>query len=473
MSVLTAGFFDRIIQKRETINMRRIRIAPIHVIPVSFLLAIIAGTLLLMLPFATAQGVHTDIVTALFTATTSVCVTGLVVVDTYAHWSLFGQLVILILVQIGGLGVVAVGSMILLITRKKFSLADRMLLGDSLNVDKDKGLLFFLSRIFKGVFAVEGLGTILFALRFVPMLGMMKGLWASLFQSVSAFCNAGMDVVGPNSMMDFQDSPFLMTVTMSLIVLGGLGFVVWFDVIDTVKAGIRNRMSPGSMFGHLSEHSRLVLIMTLVLLGFGTLIILAAEYNNPATIGNMSPGGKIMNSLFQSVTFRTAGFASVPQEKLSELSCVAGYILMFIGGSPVGTAGGIKTVTAFLVFMNAFSYIRGKKENVIFHRRVSEELMRKAAAVTFVSMSAVMVMTGLLLTRGIGLTDALYEVVSALATVGLSRGLTPHLDLMGRLVIIVSMYLGRIGPISMAIFFTKGTGNDNKIRHAEGTFYVG
>ena len=183
---------------------------------------------------------------------------------------------------------------------------------------------------------------------------------------------------------------------------------------------------------------------------------------------------KILNSLFQSVTFRTAGFASVPQDQLTELSCVAGYILMFIGGSPVGTAGGVKTVTAFLVFMNALSYIRGKKENVVFSRRVSEELMRKAAAVVFVSLCAVLIMTMLLLTReGITLTDGLYEVVSALATVGLSRGLTPRLDTVGRLIIIVSMYLGRIGPISMAIFFTKGIDNGNKIRHAEGKFYVG
>ncbi|MBO4337932.1 MAG: potassium transporter TrkH [Lachnospiraceae bacterium] len=454
--------------------MKRIRISPVHFIPLSFLLTILAGTLFLLIPFASAPGESTGIVTALFTATTSVCVTGLVVVDTYAHWSLFGQMVILILIQIGGLGVVAVGSMLMVLTRRKFSLGERMLLGDSLNIDKSRGLIFFLKRIFKGVFIVEGIGTLLYAIRFVPMLGLGKGLWASLFQSVSAFCNAGMEVVGPNSMIDLRDSSLLMGVTMILIVLGGLGFVVWFDLIDGIRNGIKNALKPGTVISHLSEHSKLVIAVTLVLLTFGTLFVFITEYDNPATIGTMDLSGKLMNSLFQSVTFRTAGFASVPQDGLREITCVAGYILMFIGGSPVGTAGGVKTVTAFLVFMNAFSYIRGKKENVIFHSRVSEEMMRKAAAVVFVSVCAVLGMTVLLLSRGgITLTDALYEVVSALATVGLSRGLTPRLDIPGRLMIIASMYLGRIGPISMAVFFTKQGGSGNKIRHAEGKFYVG
>ena len=427
-----------------------------------------------MLPVSTAPGEETGIVTATFTSTTSVCVTGLVVVDTYAHWSTFGQAVILTLVQIGGLGVVAVGSMIMLIGRKKFSLGDRKLLGDSLNIDKNRGLLLFLKRIFKSVFVVEAVGAALFAVRFIPLLGVGKGIWASIFQSISAFCNAGMDVVGPNSMIDFQDSTYLMGVTMTLIVLGGLGFVVWFDVIDGVREGIKKRRSPAKIFRRLPVHSKLVLIMTASLLVGGMLYVLAAEFHNPDTIGRMPLSKKLLNSMFQSVTFRTAGFASIPQDKLTEGTCFLGYLLMFIGGSPVGTAGGVKTVTMFFVFMNAVSYIRGKKENVVFHRRVSEESMRKAAAVVFVSFVTVFVMTLLLMTRGgIVLTDALYEVVSALATVGLSRSLTPTLDTIGRLIIIVCMYLGRIGPISMALFFSKDAGAKNKIRHAEGTFYVG
>ena len=454
--------------------MKRFRISTVQFIPLSFFLTILIGTILLMLPVSTAPGEETGIVTATFTSTTSVCVTGLVVVDTYAHWSTFGQAVILTLVQIGGLGVVAVGSMIMLIGRKKFSLGDRKLLGDSLNIDKNRGLLLFLKRIFKSVFVVEAVGAALFAVRFIPLLGVGKGIWASIFQSISAFCNAGMDVVGPNSMIDFQDSTYLMGVTMTLIVLGGLGFVEWFDVIDGVREGIKKRRSPAKIFRRLPVHSKLVLIMTASLLVGGMLYVLAAEFHNSDTIGRMPLSKKLLNSMFQSVTFRTAGFASIPQDKLTEGTCFLGYLLMFIGGSPVGTAGGVKTVTMFFVFMNAVSYIRGKKENVVFHRRVSEESMRKAAAVVFVSFVTVFVMTLLLMTRGgIVLTDALYEVVSALATVGLSRSLTPTLDTIGRLIIIVCMYLGRIGPISMALFFSKDAGAKNKIRHAEGTFYVG
>ena len=443
-------------------------------IPASFLLTILVGAVLLMLPVSGASGEWTDFLTALFTATSSVCVTGLVVVDTYAKWSLFGQFVILILIQIGGLGVVAVASMIMLVGRKKFYLGDRMLLGDSLNIENRIGHLNFLIRMFKSVFVVEMTGTVLCAIVFVPMFGWAKGLWTSLFQSVSAFCNAGMDVVGSNSMIDLRGSYLLMCVTMILIVLGGLGFVVWFDVLNGIKNSIKGRFSPGGFFSHLPEHSKLVLSMTGGLILLGAICIFAAEYTNPDTLGSMSLGDKILNSLFQSVTFRTAGFASIPQDKLTEISCMAAYVLMFIGGSPVGTAGGIKTVTAFLFFMNAYSYITGKNENVIFKRRVSEERMKKAAAIVFVSLITVFVMTLLLMSRGgIVHTDALFEVLSALGTVGLSRNITPTLDAFGRIIIIVSMYLGRVGPISMAIFFTKGSGAHNVLKHAEGKFYVG
>ena len=449
-------------------------ISSVYLIPMSFLLTIIIGAGLLALPISSATGESTDYLTAFFTSTTSVCVTGLVVVDTYMHWSVFGQAVILILVQIGGLGVVTVGSMLMLIGKRKFNLGSRNLLNDALNVEKRRGLLSFLIRIFKGTFVVEAIGAFFYSLYFVPRLGFSKGVWASIFQAVSAFCNAGMDVVGPNSMIDFHFSGLMMTVTSTLIILGGLGFVVWFDIWDGFKEGIKNKLSFKNIIKRLSIHSKVVLILTALFLLVGTVGILITEYNNPDTIGNMDFTGKLSNSFFQSVTFRTAGFASVPQDKLTESSCLIGYFLMFIGGSPVGTAGGIKTVTAFLVFMNAVSYVKGRKENLVFNKRISEELMRKAAAIVFVSFMSVVLMTILLMeTGGINLTDSLYEVVSALATVGLSRGLTPLLNTAGRIIIIISMYLGRIGPISMAVFFSKGSGLENKIKHSEGKLYVG
>ncbi len=454
--------------------MDKTRIKPEQIIPISFILVIFTGALLLMLPLSSASGEKTDFLTALFTATTSVCVTGLVVVDTYAHWSLFGQFIVLVLIQIGGLGVVAVGSMIMLLTRRKFFLHVRMLLGSSLNLDTRQEALYFLKQMFKGAFIVETVGAALCAIKFIPMLGWAKGAWAALFQSVSAFCNAGMDVVGPNSMIDLRSSNLLMYTTMILIVLGGVGFVVWFDLVGVIGYGIKQRFSPAVILSRLPEHTKIALLMTLGLIVFGTVGIFAAEYNNPDTIGGMSLYDKVLNSMFQSVTLRTAGYASLPQEKLTEISCMIGYVLMFIGGSPIGTAGGIKTLTAFLFFMNAYSYINGRTENVVFHKRVPEDQMRKASAIVFYSLVTVFVMTLLLMSRGgIRLTDALYEVTSALGTVGVSRALTPQLDSIGRVIIIISMYLGRIGPISMILFFVKGSGSENALKHADGKFYVG
>ncbi len=450
------------------------RMAPVHYIPLSFLVVITIGTLLLMLPVSCTSGHGADLLTALFTSTTSVCVTGLVVVDTYAYWSLFGQIVILILIQIGGFGVVAVLSMIMIATGKKLFLSNRVLLGDSLNLDREHEVLNFLIRMFKDVMIVELCGAIICSFELIPLLGVKKGIWASVFHSVSAFCNAGMDVIGANSLLGLRSADMFMWTTMALIVLGGIGFIVWFDMIDGIKHGIRHRFSPRQIFTHLPEHTRVVILMTLFLILAGAACIFIFEYDNPYTLGVMSIKDKILNSLFQSVTFRTAGFASVPQENLKESSCIIGYVLMFIGGSPIGTAGGIKTMTAFLFFINALSYINGKKENVVFHKKVPEEQLKKSAAIVFFSLLTVFIMNLLLISIcGFAHTDALYEVISALGTVGLSRGLTPHLNSAGRIIIIISMYLGRIGPISMAVFFAKEKRSDNTLVHAKGHFYVG
>ncbi len=289
------------------------RLSPAHIIPLSFLLAIAVGTLLLLLPAATAEGAETDFLTALFTSTTSVCVTGLVVVDTYAHWSLFGQIVILLLVQLGGLGIVTAISMVMLFLRRRFSLRNRTLLLDALNLDSRLGLMSFLTRIFKWTLVVEGLGAALYSVEFIPRFGAVKGIWVSVFTSVSAFCNAGLDILGPDSLSGYAGSPLILIVTMTLIVLGGLGYIVWFDVGRCVRDGIRFRYTPRQAVRRLGEHSRLVLRLTLGLILLGALLIFLAEYRNPATLGSMSAGDKVLNSLFQSVTFRTAGFYSVPQ----------------------------------------------------------------------------------------------------------------------------------------------------------------
>ena len=440
-----------------------------QIIPISFLAAILVGTLLLLLPFSTAEGETTSLLTALFTATTSVCVTGLVVADTFSHWSLFGHIVILVLIQLGGFGVITVTSMIMLMAKKHFSLADRTLLQDAMNLDTRSGLLGFLRRVVKATFLVEGAGAFLYCFAFIPEFGPVKGIWVSVFTAISAFCNAGIDIIGPDSLIRYNQNPLVMGVTMALIVLGGLGYVVWFDVITKGKANRR----PNLFVRRLGEHTKLVLVLTAVLLAAGTLAVYLAEVGNPGTLGPMKAGDKWMNALFQSVTFRTAGFAAVPQQELTPATCAAGYFLMFIGGSPVGTAGGVKTVTVAIVILNAVSYIRGRRDTVIFRRSVSEELIRKSSAIVAVSISAVILLTILLLlTNPVSFTDGLYESVSALATVGLTRGLTPSLNGIGRILIIIGMFLGRIGPISMALFFTRAGGGSG-ISLAEGRFYAG
>ena len=450
------------------------RMSSMRLIPLSFLFAIIIGTFFLMLPISSASGGWTDFVTALFTATTSVCVTGLTVVDTISYWSTFGHVVILGLIQIGGFGIITVVSMFMLLTQKKFSLGDRKMLQDSLNLNTDSGILKILIKIFRGTITIELIGAILFAFTFVPDFGLGRGLWVSLFTSVSAFCNAGIDIIGTNSLGEYYSNPMVLIVAMALIVLGGLGYVVWFDLSSNIKKGFVRRFNPIQIFKRLGEHTKLVLVVTFSLIIGGWIIFLIVEFNNPGTIGNMSLPDKILNSLFESVTLRTAGFATFSQLSMTDFSCVICYIFMFIGGSPVGTAGGIKTVTFFIALMGIITYIKADDTNVLFNRRVSNDAMRKATVIVYISSFTIIVMTLILIsTNPINMEDALFEVISASATVGLTRNLTTSLNIVGRVIIIISMYLGRIGPISMAIFFAGRSKQKKTCNYLEGKFFVG
>ena len=459
-------------QYDQHVKKKRFRAA--QIIPLGFLGAIIVGTVLLMLPFSTAPGYTTDFLTALFTATTSVCVTGLVVVDTYIHWSLFGKIVILLLIQLGGLGIIAVFSLLMLLFRKKISLRQTVIIHDSFNLNSMNGLLQFLIKVFIGTFLVEGAGAVLYMFVFIPRFGILKGIWYSIFTAISAFCNAGLDILGPDSLISYQTSKSLLLITMLLIILGGLGYIVWFDIISGIKRGLKSQAGFSYIYKRFSEHTRLVLFLTMFLILAGAGMVFILEYNNPDTIGCLSLPDKIFNSLFQSVTFRTAGFASVPQQSLRDSTCVGGALFMFIGGSPIGTAGGVKTVTFFVVIANTLAYIGARDETVIFKRRLSEELIKKASAITAVSFMITFFMLILLCaTNNVSLTDGMFEIVSATATVGLSRALTPLLNPVGKWIIIICMYLGRIGPISMALFFSNTWSSKNSINYSKGNFYVG
>ena len=444
--------------------MKKIRLTSAHLIPLSFLAAILIGTVFLALPISSAAGNWTPFTDALFTATTSVCVTGLVVKDTYQYWSHFGQVVILVLIQVGGIGVITAVSTMMMLARKRFSLSERLMLRDAMNLENLNDLLGFLLKVIRGTLVVEMIGALLYTIAFIPGFGMAKGIWVSVFTAISAFCNAGIDVLGPDSLAPYQNN--------ALIIMGGLGYVVWQDIDSKVSFGRKRGLKPAQVIRRFSEHTKLVLTLTGILIVAGTVFIFAAEFGNPETLGTMPIPQKILNSLFESVTFRTAGFATFSQAGLRDVSCLAAYLLMFIGGSPIGTAGGVKTTTFYLAILN--SYVHGKNDAHAYKRSVSEEAMRKATAIIEVSVVTVMVLTLLLVaTNPVGIEDGLFEIVSACATVGLTRNLTPTLNTAGKLIVTVGMYLGRIGPISMAFFLTGGKKNESGVHYAEGNFYIG
>ncbi|MBQ2893633.1 MAG: potassium transporter KtrB [Oscillospiraceae bacterium] len=424
-------------------------ISTTHLIMLSFLLAILLGAVLLSLPVSSADGQATPFVDALFTATTATCVTGLVVVPTAAAWSVFGHIVILILIQLGGLGIITVLAGITLTLNRKMGIGRSILLQDAFNLDTLFGLGAFVKKVIIGTFIVEGIGALAYMTVFVPQFG-ARGIWISVFTSISAFCNAGIDIIGENSLIDYATNPAINAITCILIVVGGLGYIVWWDLIRVFRG-----RKKGNPLRHLTLHSKIVLSATAVLIFGGALLIALFEWNNSQTIGNMSVFDKLQASVFQSVTTRTAGFATVPQENLSNPSAFVSLLLMFIGGSPVGTAGGIKTVTIVVLFAAALVVVRQKGEQVnMFGRSITRQAVSKAVGVCCMSFGIMFVSTVLLsAVTDASALDILYETVSATATVGLTRNLTPSLNTLGKLIITATMYLGRVGPISLMIAF--------------------
>ena len=436
-----------------------------QIIMLSFLAVIFLGSLLLSLPISSADGEAVPYLDALFTATTATCVTGLVTLSTASAWSIFGQAVILVLIQVGGLGVVTIMSALMILLQKRMGIGDRLLLQDAFNLNSLSGIVRFVKRVILGTALVEGIGALLYMTVFVPEFG-PRGIWIAVFTSISAFCNAGMDIIADNSLCSYATNPIINLVTCALIVLGGIGYIVWWDVMGLRKgsAGMRR----------LSLHSKIAISTTLLLIFGGGLLILLFEYHNPRTIAELSLFDKLQVSLFQSVTTRTAGFATVPQQDLTNASSLLCLLLMFIGGSPVGTAGGIKTVTIAVLVASALSSIRNRQEVTLFQRNISKQAVSKAVAVT--TMSFVILYTSTLLLSAVSPgdpLDILFETVSATATVGLSRDLTPYLNAYGKIIIIGTMYLGRVGPISLALALNSGKKQQNIIKNPTEEISVG
>lgn len=411
--------------------------------PLYFLLGylgvIFLGMLLLMLPISAQDGQITGMPDALFTATSAVCVTGLSPVVTAEHWTLFGQIVIILLIQIGGLGIMTFVAIFGLLTNQRFSIADRKRFMEEKNQNELTGMVRLIKFIILATFVLEGVGAFFLALRFVPQFGVIKGLWFSVFHAISAFCNAGFDLLGPESLTAYQHDPLVLLTIATLIILAGIGYTVYLDLW---------RMRKGD---RLHLHSKIVLSSTAILLLGGTVLIFLMEANNPQTMGALSLPEKGLNAFFQSVTTRTAGFCTFAQDKMTQASGLGSIFLMFIGGSPAGTAGGLKTTTMVALLLGLASALRSSRDVSVFRRTIAQEVVHNAFVLfALATIWNILVLFFLSITeKAIPLGGLLFETISAFGTVGLTQNVTPQLSVTGKMLIALTMLYGKLGPLTL------------------------
>ena len=433
----------------------------------TFVLVILVGTLLLMLPVASRSGESCGFLTALFTATSSTCVTGLVLVDTYTQWSGFGQVVILCLIQIGGLGFMTIISVFFFLLHRKIGLRQRMIMAQGFSLNEMEGVVMLVRTVLVWTLIFEACGAAILTIRFTGEFGFFQALRWGIFHAVSAFCNAGFDIFGKlqpdSSLMLFADDVVVNLVIMALIVIGGLGFYVWADLARFRR--VRH---------HLSVHSKLVLTITAILIFSGAASFALLEWNNPATIGSFSTGDKILACFFQSVTCRTAGFASISQGGLTEASQAVSSVLMLIGGSAGSTAGGIKTVTVGVLILSTISAARGRSRVTAFKRTIGSVQIRQAMSIMI--LMVLMAFAGAVFISadgGFTFTQSFYETASALGTVGLSTGITPLLSTGARVLLIIFMFFGRVGITTISFGFLLGNQADERYHYAETKVLIG
>lgn len=452
------------------------RLKPAQKIAVSFLLVIITGTVLLTLPISNRDFQFLDPIDALFTSTSATCVTGLVSVVTYDQYNAFGQAVILVMIQVGGLGLMTLMAFLILFVKSRLSMNEKMAMKEMLNQDKVLDMRRFLMDIIRYTGLFESIGAVLLSFVMIPQFGILKGIWKSVFLSVSAFCNAGFDIIGSDSLAPYVHDPLVCFTIMALIVLGGLGFAVWFDLRDKLTLLWKRDITWKKFRKSLTLHTRLVLGMTCILI-FGTaMLILLMEFQNPETIGNFTFPEKIMTSLFESVTLRTAGFATISYGSLMQGTKFLMMLIMFIGGSPGGTAGGIKTTTIAVLLLFLAATFKGR-ETVVCRRTISKETILHALMIF--SINIIVLLTGIFLLcvlQNDSFLDMAFEAVSAMATVGLTTGLTPHLNVFGKLIIISLMFIGRIGIVTLVMSVmrsNKKEGSKKSLAYPSGNVIVG
>ena len=435
-------------------------------IAVVFAAIILVGALLLTLPVSSRSGESCGFLPALFTATSTTCVTGLVLFDTFTQWSGFGQAVIITLIQIGGLGFMSIASMVVFTLRRKVGLKQRMVMAQALSLTDMEGVVQLQKVVITGSLGVEALGALILTLRFWPEYGFATALKWGAFHSISAFCNAGFDIFGcitPGaSLMEFQSDSIVLLTLGALVIIGGLGFLVWQEI-----AQVRSLQK-------FSVYTKLVLLTTLSLLVGGAVLMCLLEWNNPDTLGAMPWWEKLLNGFFQSVTLRTAGFAAVDQALLTQPGKAVSMMLMLIGGSSGSTAGGLKTVTMVTLLLFLWTRARGKSTVTVFKRTISNDQVLDA--VTIFSIMIVLSLFGgifISATSPVSFTDALYEAISALATVGLTAGVTPVLSVPAQILIIIYMYFGRVGVLTISLGFLMGDKVEDRFRYAQTNLMIG
>lgn len=442
----------------------RAELNPGQVLVLGFAAVILIGAILLDLPISAVDGKSSGFLNCIFTATSAVCVTGLVVYDTGTHWTLFGKTVIMLLIQVGGLGFMTMTTMIAVFMGKKISLRNRLIMQEALNQFTVAGIVRMTKTVLTVTLAIEGIGALLLMVRFIPEHGFLRGVYYSVFHSVSAFCNAGFDIIGNfRGLTPYVKDPIINFTIMGLIVLGGLGFAVMSEVV-TVKQ-IRK----------MSLHVKVVLAMTAFLIASGAILIFIVEYSNPNTLGPLNIFEKIQAALFQAVTPRTAGFNTVDMSMYTISAQLMTIILMFIGGSPGSTAGGIKTTTFGIIIAHVYSVIIGREETEIFKRRIPIETISKSLALFTVALGIVLSVTMLLsfTEKGADFMTLLFETTSAFGTVGLSLNFSPKLSEIGKAIISMTMFAGRLGPLTLVMALTYRQTKKTTIKYPEGRINVG
>ena len=453
-------------ENQKKVRRRKVSMSATKLVALCFLGIILLGTGLLMLPVSSRSGEPCQFLPALFTATSATCVTGLTPFDTWTQWSGFGQVVLLCLIELGGLGFMSAATLVIFLFRRKVGLRQRMLIAQALSLNEMDGVVRLQRMVIFGSLGFEAAGALILTLWFWPQYGFVRALRWGVFHSISAFCNAGFDIFGSmepgSSLLLFQNDPVVLLTLGALVVLGGLGFLVWQDIAEKRS------------WKKLSVYSRLVLLATASLIGTGWFFICLLEWNNPETLGNLSVGSKLLGGLFQSITLRTAGFDAINQAGLTQGGKAVSMVLMLIGGSSGSTAGGLKTVTFLVVLLFIWARARGRSNVSAFCRTIPQEQALNAMTISLM-MVLLSVLGGIFVcaTSPVSFTDGLFEAISALATVGLTAGATGLLSVPAKILIIIFMYFGRVGVLTISLGFLMGNQAVERFRYAETSLLIG